>query len=131
MRSTAAMALAITAVVALDLAAVPAGAVTPWRVFKTARASGDFATTVVAGNVNRPAQLGVRVLARPNQAVTAHWTMVCSKGFSAGSKSGRFSGRTPITRAARFPMTRPSRCTLSAGAQLNRGGRLTVQLLRR
>lgn len=118
--------LALVAVLVL-----PAGAVTPWRVFKTARASGDFATTVAAGNVNRPAQLGVRVLARPNQAVTAHWTMICSKGVSAGSKSGRFSGRTPITRAARFPMSRPSRCIFSAGAQLARGGRLTVQLLRR
>jgi hypothetical protein len=110
---------------------LPASAVTPWRVFKTGRASGDFATTVVGGSVRRPAQLGVRVLARPNQAITGNWTMVCSRGFSAGSKSGQFAGRTPITRAARFPMRRPSRCTLSAGAQLARGGRLTVQLLRR
>jgi hypothetical protein len=124
----------LTVLAGLALAAalvLPADAVTPWRVFKTGRASGDFATTVVAGSVRRPAQLGVRVLARPNQAVTANWSMVCSRGFSAGSKSGRFAGRTPITRVARFPMRRPSRCTLSASAQLARGGRLTVQLLRR
>ena len=117
-------------VVALALV-VPAGAVEPWRVFKTGRASGDYATTVVGGSVRRPAQLGVRVLAQPNQAITANWALVCSKGFSAGSKSGRFAGRTPITRAVRFPMSRPSRCTLSATGQLGRGGRLTVQLLRR
>jgi hypothetical protein len=124
----------LTVFAGLALAAalvLPADAVTPWRVFKTGRASGDFATTVVGGSVRRPAQLGVRVLARPNQRVTAHWTMVCSKRLSAGSKSGQFAGRTPITRAVRFLMSRPSRCTLSASAQLARGGRLTVQLLRR
>jgi hypothetical protein len=72
----------------------------------------------------------MRVLARPNQGVEAEWTMVCSMGFGAGSKSGRFAGGTPVTRRLRMPMRSPSECTVSGSAQLRRSGRVTVLLLK-
>jgi len=72
----------------------------------------------------------MRVLARPNQRVDANWVVICSKGFGAGSKSGKFAYRTPITQRLRMPMVRPDDCTVSGGAQLQRSGRVTVLLLK-
>jgi hypothetical protein len=57
-------------------------------------------------------------------------TMVCSKGFGAGSKSGRFAGRTPITRRMAMPMRSPDDCNVSGSGQLSRSGRVTVLLFK-
>jgi hypothetical protein len=102
---------------------------TALRVIGRKSASGDFAIALAGGRAKKPTALYMRVLARPNQRVDANWTMVCGKGFGAGSKSGRFAYRTPVTRRLRMPMTRPDDCTVSGSAQLKRSGRVTVLLL--
>jgi hypothetical protein len=99
------------------------------RVIGRSSASGDYAVTIASGTTKRPLAIKMRVLARPNQHVSVNWTLVCTKGFGAGSKSGSFSSGTPVTRAVRFPMRHPASCTVSAGAQLKRSGRVTVILI--
>lgn len=92
-------------------------------------ARGDYAVVVASGHANHPHSLRVRVTSRPHQHVSGNWTVVCSKGMGAGSKSGNFSGRTRLTRHVRMPYRHPSECTLSAAAQLDHGGKLRVTLL--
>jgi hypothetical protein len=100
------------------------------RVIGRKSASGDFAIALASGRASKPTAVYMRVLARPNQGVDANWTLVCSKGTGAGSKSGRFSARTPATRRLRMPMARPDSCIVSGGGQLRRSGRVTVVLLK-
>ena len=102
-----------------------------WHTVGRASAAGDYAIAIASANVRRPVAVAVRVLSRPRQRVSGNWTIVCSKGFGAGSKSGRFSGRTPLTRLMRLPMRRPSDCTAAASAQLDRSGSLKVRILKR
>jgi hypothetical protein len=92
-------------------------------------ASGDYAVALASGTARRPRRLYVRVSAEPSQEVDGAWSMVCSRGFGAGSKSGSFSARTPVRRTLRKPMNRPDDCTVSASAQLSRSGRVRVTLL--
>jgi hypothetical protein len=100
-------------------------------VIDKARARGDFATAVASGNVRKPKRLWVKVKSRPHQRATGSYSVVCTKGSGAGSRSGNFSGRTPFRRRLRKPYRRPDSCTVAASAQLKRGGRLTVILLAR
>ena len=100
------------------------------RVIGRGSSSGDFATVIASGTAKRPAVLYARVTSRPRQRVTGNWTIVCSKGLGAGSKSGSFAGRTPIQKRLRFPMRRPDSCTVSAGASLDRSGRIVVTILK-
>jgi hypothetical protein len=115
---------------ALATAGTVVAAQTALRVIARKSASGDYAIALAGGRAAKPTAMYLRVLARPNQGVSANWTMVCSKGLGAGSKSGGFKARTPVTRRLRMPMTRPSSCILSGSAQLNRSGRVTVLLLK-
>jgi hypothetical protein len=124
----------IPALLALGLAAVLVSSISAavrWKVVASKRASGDFAIALAAGNASHPLVIAVRVFAVPNQSVSGNWTMVCSKGLGAGSKSGRFVGRTPLLRLTRMPMSRPNNCTASAGAQLSKSGTVRVQILKR
>jgi hypothetical protein len=124
------LAIAALLVMALATAGTIGATQAALRVIARKSASGDFAVALASGRANKPTALYLRVLARPNQRVDANWTMVCSKGLGAGSKSGRFSAVTPETRRLRMPMTRPSSCIVSGGAQLRRSGRVTVLLLK-
>lgn len=117
-------------IVALTAAGTVGATQTALRVIGRKSASGDFAIALASGRANKPTALYLRALARPNQGVDANWTLVCSKGLGAGSKSGRFSARTPVTRRLRMPMARPNSCIVSGGAQLRRSGRVTVLLLK-
>jgi hypothetical protein len=91
-------------IVALTAAGTVRAAQTALRVIGRKSASGDFAVALASGRANKPTALYLRVLARPNQGVDANWTLVCSRGLGAGSKSGRFSARPPMTRRLRMPM---------------------------
>jgi hypothetical protein len=95
------------------------------------RARGDFAICVASGSVDNPSRLWVKVRSTPNQSVDGSWTVVCSRGFGAGSRDGNFSGVTPLKRRIRMPYTNPDDCTLSGSAQLSDSGRLVVILLAR
>jgi hypothetical protein len=126
--------LQLSAVLALLIAALTAAetigaAQSALRVIGRKSASGDFAIALASGRATKPTALYMRVRARPNQRIDANWTVVCNKGLSAGSKSGRFAATTPVTRRLRLPMTRPSRCVVSGTAQLRHSGRVTVLLL--
>ena len=106
--------------------------------------TGDYATTVATGRAVRPSVISVVVYTRPAQSVHVAWTMVCTRGFGASTKSGHFTRRTfrfggePTPTAVhdpfalqtlRMPVRRPSGCTVSADAQLSRSGWLLVQIL--
>jgi hypothetical protein len=130
MNSIRPLAVVALLAVALGFAKTIGAAPSALRVIGRKSASGDFAIALASGRATRPTALYMRILARPNQGVSAHWTVVCSKGLGAGSKSGSFSAPTPVTRRLRMPMSRPSRCFVSGSAQLRRSGRVTVLLLK-
>jgi hypothetical protein len=121
----------VVVVVVFAVAETVGAAETALRVIGRKSASGDYAIALASGRAKKPTALYMRVITHPNQHVTANWTMVCSKGFGAGSKSGSFAHRTPVTRRMRMPMTRPDDCTVSGTAQLGRSGRIIVLLLKR
>ena len=100
----------------------------PGKKFAQEVANGEYAIAVAAGNVDRPHAIYLRVQSRPHQRASGAWTMTCSKGFGAGSKSGQLRGVTPFVRKLRMPYKRPSSCTASASAQLSSGGFVKVQL---
>lgn len=91
-------------------------------------ARGDYATAIASGTAHHPRKLTVRITNRPRQRVTGNYTVVCSKGMGAGSKSGSFSGRGSFTRRLKMPMRRPDTCTVSALGSLDHGGRIRVTL---
>jgi hypothetical protein len=111
----------------LALATFPTAAI--GRAIGHESASGDFAIALASGQVNHPRMISVRVVTSPSQRATGNYTMVCSKGYGAGSKSGRFSGYGRFTRQLRMPTSGPDACTVSASGSLSRGGRITVTLL--
>lgn len=105
-------------------------ATTEARIIGKASASGDYAIAIASGDVDNPAQIRVRVTSNRRQVISVHWTVVCSRGFGAGSKSGSFERRTTrVTRRLRLPMRNPDSCTASASGSLERGGRVKVVLL--
>jgi hypothetical protein len=111
----------------------------------SASTSGDYATTIASGTATRPRHIFAVFNTSKPQWLDIDWTMVCSRGYGAGSKSGsvrRYSSVLPGVRAPtggkgpwsispdfRMPMARPDDCTVSAGAQLTRSGRLVIQIL--
>jgi hypothetical protein len=114
---------------ALALALTPTAAMAARvHTFAHKSASGDFAIALAGGTVKHPGRITVKVTASPRQRVSVTWNMVCGKGTSAGSKSGDFKARAPVIRALRQPMRNPDNCTVSASAQLDKGGRVTVAL---
>jgi hypothetical protein len=137
MRKILRAALLVPVVTALGAAAVPAASasvhVRPATVrhIGSCRSHGDFAICVTSGSVRHPRSIHVHVSATPAQNVSGAWSVVCSKGLGAGSKSGNFHGFTTLTRIVRLPMRNPDRCTVSADAQLGRGGGIHVWLTAR
>lgn len=83
---------------------------------------------LASGSATNPSSLYVKVSATPRQNVSVYWSMVCSKGFGAGSKDGDFTARTTVKRKMRMPMRNPDDCTVSASGQLDGSGRIKVQL---
>lgn len=101
------------------------------KVIGRSHASGDFAITLASGRATSPHAILVKAVARPVQAVSVNWTLVCSKGTGAGSKSGGVTVKSGRLVATRFPMTAPDDCTVSAAGQLKSSGTITVTLLSR
>jgi len=126
MKPTFAAAVALG--VGLSFGTIAQGASEKDRVIGRAASSGDYAVTLASGNAKKPKQIKVTVTSSPLQKVSGNWTMVCSKGFGAGSKSGSFSARAPVTRRLRFPMRAPDSCTVSASGHLSGSGRIVVVL---
>src|SRR4051794_39586430 len=120
---------------------VLAPAVAVAKVIGSKSSSGDFAVVVASGHARHPHAMYVRVSTKPSQHATGSWTVVCSKGTGAGSKSGDFAGSGSFRRKVRFPngaesllgqgMRHPSDCTVSAAAQLDDSGKVRVTLTAR
>jgi len=110
----------------------------------SALTAGDYATTVVSGTVNRPSNVVVVIYTSQSQPVDVSWTMVCTRGMGAGSKSGQFrlltvkdntggpthhAGAWTMKQVRSFPMANADSCDVSADAQLSASGSLRLELL--
>jgi hypothetical protein len=92
-------------------------------------ASGDYATAVASGTARRPGAIYVVVKSSPRQGISdGAWSVTCSRGLGAGSRSGEFGGSTPRAVRIRLPMRRPTTCYVGASAQLDEGGDLRVSI---
>jgi hypothetical protein len=92
-------------------------------------ARGDFAICVASGNINHPNEIFVHIQASPNQSISGSWSMVCSKGSGAGSKSGKITGTTPRRKGPlNMPYAHPDSCSVAADAQLSGSGSLVIYL---
>jgi hypothetical protein len=112
----------------------------------TAVAAGDYATTVASGTVTKPGSVTVVVYTSKAQPVDIAWTMVCSRGMGAGSKSGHATrtamnqgdgmggpthrGKIWTMQTMRpLPMANADSCDVSADAQLSASGSLRVDIV--
>lgn len=104
---------------ALTLAtAIPASAATVYQA-GSCQAKGDFATCIASGNMKRPSSIWVNFHGFPSQKVGVSWSMVCTKGTGAGSKSGSFTDNNGIGHwKIPHPYVYPDSCSVSAEAQL-------------
>lgn len=123
--------MAVAAV--LGLLAVPADAGSKYgQRIDTAKASGDYAIAQASGTARRPRAIYVVVRSAPGyQKISGAWSMICSKGFGAGSKSGRVRGTTPHAQRLRMPSSRPDDCSVAANAQLEEGGKVKVSIYKK
>ncbi len=115
----------------LAIGVAPAATAAVYKRIGSASASGDFAIALASGTAKRPLGVYVSTVATPRQSVSVNWTMVCSKGFGAGSKSGSHTTSSSRKRKLRLPMSNPSSCTVSASGSLEDGGKVTVRLYQR
>jgi hypothetical protein len=81
--------------------------------------------------VRRPALVRIRLAATPAQPVQVTWSLRCTKGKRAATRSGQFRATAPHERRVLFPLAKPDHCTATATAQLEQQGSLTVSLLAR
>jgi hypothetical protein len=110
------------------LLAVPAAAYASHKIGSKS-GEGDFAIAIASGQANHPSRLSVKITSKPAQHVTGNWTVICSKGTSAGSKSGELAGTGTFTRRLKMNTRNPDSCTVSAAGSLDRGGKIRVTLL--
>ena len=85
-------------------------------------ASGGLTGCYAAGNANHPRSLWLHVSAKPRQKVSGTWRVTCSKGLDSGSKSGRFRGKSTVTRRLPMSYKHPEFCVVNANAQLSKAG---------
>jgi hypothetical protein len=86
--------------------------------FGEGEASGEFAIAQASGTINAPKDVRILVSATPNQKASVTYTLVCSQGAGAGTKSGQFEATTPVDRKLPLAGDDPSDCIVSANAQL-------------
>lgn len=109
------------------LATIPSTAAA--RVIGSESASGDYATAVASGNANTPSRLYARIKTSPRQHATGNYSVVCSRGGAAGSKSGKLAGTGTFRRRLKMPMRNPDSCSVSALGSLDKGGHIKVVLI--
>jgi hypothetical protein len=102
-----------------------AAASTVTRNLGSCSSRGDFAICEPkAHTLDEPVSITAGVWASPRQGITGNWTMVCSRGTSAGGKSGTFKGRTTVHVTLKFPFAHADSCTVAVLAGLNGSGRI-------
>lgn len=108
---------------ALSVSAAHGGFQNPGAKFgKPGVASGEFAIAQASGKVDNPSKIWVKATASPSQAVQGAYSVVCSRGFGAGTKNGSLAGQTPLLRRVPLPTPNPDSCIVAANAQLQDGG---------
>ena len=115
----------------LGLAGAANAATNAERVIGRKSTSGDFAVVSASGSAVRPTALRVRVTAAPAQPVQVTWKVTCKKGARTATKRGQYRATAPVTRLVGLALLKPDRCSLSASAQLEQQGMITVTLLAR
>jgi hypothetical protein len=115
----------------LVLAGAAAAATNAERVIGRKTTSGDFAVAAASGSALKPVAIRVRVVSTPAQPVQVSWKTVCKKGARSATKRGGYRATTPVVRPVVFAMLKPDRCSVSASAQLEQQGMVTVTLLAR
>ena len=120
----------VTAAVCAGLAWAAAAGARPGDAVTTATASGSGGVATVTAGASHPRVLTVSVLATPSQRVSLTWSVHCSNGFDAGSKSGKNTAVAPLIRTFTFSTSSPAMCTAHASGQLSHDGRLTVKIVR-
>ncbi len=122
-RKTIALAALILAVAVVT----PAWAST-WRTVASKSVSGGYATTTISATISTPH--GIRI--RTNNTIAGYvaWSLVCSKGTSATSKSGHYSPSAGIvTHRLTLPFSgHPAKCIVAATAQIHDTGTLRIAL---
>jgi hypothetical protein len=105
--------------------------ITDARTVAKGSSSGQYAIASASGTINNPGTIRVEVTSSPSESVLVSWTMVCSHGLSAGTKSGQFKAHTTVLRTIPKPMEHPSQCIVSMNAQLqgNASGVIRVSIL--
>lgn len=98
------------------------------RTIGTRAARGDYATAIAQGEASRPSWLKVTITTSPRQAADGNYTVICTKGYGAGSKSGNIRGYGKFTRTLTMPMRGSDNCTISALGSLSGGGSIRVTL---
>jgi hypothetical protein len=114
----------------LSMSAAYGGFQNPGEKFgKPGVASGEFAIAQASGKTKNPSKIWVKVTSSPSQSVQGAYSVVCSRGFGAGSKNGSIGGGTPLLRRLPLPTRNPDSCIVAANAQLqNSGGTVRVNL---
>lgn len=97
-----------------------------WHGAGTCTAQGQYATCVASGNAYRPSGIAIYVDTGVHQSITVYWTVVCTKGTGAGSRSGHFTFYTPRTHYISHPYYHPAGCTVAADAQISKGNYLRI-----
>ena len=97
-----------------------------WHGAGTCTAQGQYATCVASGNASRPTGIAIYVDTGVHQSVKVYWTVVCTKGTGAGSRSGHFSVYTPSTHYISHPYYHPDGCSVASDAQISKGQYLKI-----
>lgn len=124
-RIAVAAAIPVAGVVVTITGATAAQAAT-WHGAGTCTALGQYATCVASGNASDPRGIAVYVDSGVHQWVRVYWTVVCTKGTGAGSRSGHFNVKTPGTTYISHPYRYPDSCTVAADAQISKGNYLKI-----
>jgi len=85
-------------------------------------AQGDFADCDASGTANHPLTITITVTSSPDESVSVFWDTVCSQGTGAGTSSGNFTAKTPVTKVISHPYHQPDSCDVGVAGGLNGTG---------
>lgn len=113
-----------------DATSKPAKPAKPGITFGQQSASGEAAVAQAQGIIDKPEIIRLRVIAQPPQNVNVSYTLLCTKKGKTGGDTRQFSASTPIDREVEIPNGKPTKCNVSANAQLEFGkrGKVTMKL---
>ena len=94
------------------------------HVIASCHARGTAASCTATGTIHHPRVIRAHATARPNQKVTVHWSMTCTKRKATRSTHGSFTARTPVSHRLHKPFRRPDACKVTDTTTLAKKGHL-------